>query len=499
MRLDGRVGAILVAGCINKVEVMSKKPSMDTASWLKQLSNVQLPVLSGVMKDINAVTQNSESCASQLSELILRDASLTSKVLRIANSAYHNPNAENEITTISRAVVQLGFQGIKAISLSVMLVESLLKQDNKTRMLEWMGRGFHTAVQAENLINKVGGEESEEVFITALMMHVGDMAFWSTKGEHAEELNRRLEAGEASNPELEEAILGTTIKSISQGLAEEWCLGPDVEEVLSPGHKPSMRAQAVLLGEKISLAAEKGWDSTEFGDVLVDASLFTGMGLQDIRQMIMDGADKAAVVAVNFGANKVCQYIPSTVEDKKPEPEDVSIQGDPQLQLDVLREMGEMVEKGVGLNTLFQMAVEGIHRGIGFERVSLCLIDPRVTKMEAKYVLGDADHWRDDLKFPVKSEQDNLFAYCLHRRQSVWMRRKHITGLEHLVNKKMQNNIDVDNCVVSGIFAGNRPIGVLLADRGNKGKEITQEQNESFCHFTQQINMSLAMLATKRG
>lgn len=473
---------------------------MDTASWLKQLSTVQLPVLSEVMKEINAVTQKGDSSAAQLSELILRDAALTSKVLRIANSVYHNRAAENEITTISRAVVQLGFQGIKAISLSVMLVESLLKKDNKTRMLEWMARGFHTAVQAESLIGKVSSEGSEEVFITALMMHVGDMVFWSTKSEYAEELNRRLGDGEASNPELEQSILGTTIKDISLGLSKEWCLGPDVDEVLSPGHKPSMRAQAVLLGEKISLAAEKGWDSPEFSDALVEMSLFSGIGLQDARQIIMDRADRAATVAANFGAKKVCQYIPSTIKTavSAPPPEPVSFSGDPQIQLDVLREMGEMVEKGVGLNTLFQIAVKGIHLGIGFERVALCLVDPKATKMEAKYVLGDADQWRDDLKFAVKGEQDNLFAYCLHGRQSVWMRRKYVTGLEHLVNKKMQNNIDVDNCVVSGIFAGNRSIGVLVADRGRKGDAITQEMNESFCHFSQQINMSLTILASKR-
>ena len=476
---------------------MSKKPPMDTQAWLKQLSNVQLPVLSGVMKDINAVTQNSDSSAAQLSELILRDAALTSKVLRIANSAFHNPTAENEISTISRAVVQLGFQGIKAISLSVMLVDSLLKNDNKTRMLEWMARGFHTAVQAEQLIKHSTGEEPEEVFITALMMHVGDMAFWSTKGQQAEELNRRL-GSEANNAELEQVVLGTTINDISRGLAKEWCLGPEVNEVLSPGSKPSMRVQAVLLGEKISLAAEQGWDSPEFTDALVEASLFSGIGLQDARKMIMEGADRASAVAANFGARKVGEYIPSTVERAVVPEEPISVQGDPQLQLEVLREMGEMVEKGVGLNTLFQIAVKGIHHGIGFERVALCLVDPKVTKMEAKYVLGDAEQWRDELKSPIKSEQDNLFAYCLHRRQSVWMRRRHVTGLEHLVNKKMQNNIDVDNCVISGIFAGNRSIGVLVADRGHKGKAITAEQNDSFCHFSQQINMSLAMLASKR-
>ncbi len=92
-------------------------------------------------------------CDSHLAEIILKDAALTQKVLRIANSAYNNPSSDNEITTISRAVVQLGFRGIKAISLSVMLIDTLLKKDSQQRMMQWLARGFHSAVQAQNLIN----------------------------------------------------------------------------------------------------------------------------------------------------------------------------------------------------------------------------------------------------------------------------------------------------------------------------------------------------------
>ncbi|WP_339668035.1 HDOD domain-containing protein [Dasania marina] len=486
--------------------------SKDTAYWIQQLSDVQLPVLSGVMQEINAVTQCTESSAEQLSELIMRDSALTTKVLRLANSVT-NTRGSNKVNTISRAVVQLGFKGIKAISLSIMLVDSLLKNKDKERMMQWMARGFHTAVQAENLMKLIDNQADEEVFITALLLHVGDMAFWSMKGEHAKLLHSALDStGDFSNPRLEQKVLGTTLKEVGVALADKWNLGEDLKEVLSPGHKPSLRTQAVLLGEKISAAAEKGWDSPEFTDVLVDASMFTGASLQDMRAHIMGGAERATTVAHTFGAESITRYIPQ-VDDAAPEPVqapasssaatanaavDDSVHADAKLQLEILREMGNMIEHNIDINTLFKMLTEGIQKGVGFERVALCLIDPQVTVMTAKYVLGaKTEPWRDELKMPVKAQQDNLFAYCLHKQVTAWMKRKSSCGLEHLINKRMQNLIDVDNCVIAAIYTGKRTIGLLVADRGMKGADITQEQFDSYCHFVQQANSSLAMLAAQ--
>lgn len=478
---------------------MSEEEQDPIAHWVTQLSNVQLPVLSGTMKEINAVTQADDTCAAQLSEIILKDSALTAKVLRIANSVYHNPNSDNPINTISRAVVQLGFPGIKAISLSVMMIDSLLKQESRERMLEWMARGFHTGVQAENLIRNAGGnEKQEEVFITSLLMHVGEMAFWSCKNKVVDKLDRELDAHSSGDTQTEQDVLGTSMKSISQALAEAWSLGEHVREALNPGGHPSAATEAVLLGEEISLAAEKGWDSQEFRDVLVKASMYTGMGLEDVRKMIEQGAEKAASVAVTYGANKVCHFIPSTTE-KVQKPESKVLKVNPQLQLDILRDMGTMVEQMVDINTLFTTVVEGIHRGIGLERVALCLIDPKVTVMAAKYVLGeDTDEWRSELQFPVKSDQDNLFSHCLHSRRNLWLQPNKTNPTQYLVNKKTERLITADNALIAAVYAGNRPIGVVVADRGPKRTPITQEQHESFDHFSQQTSMSLAMLAAKR-
>lgn len=467
-------------------------------AWVTRLSRTELPVLSEVMREINRLSSGSDTSVHQMSMVILRDASLTAKVLRIANSAYFNQHGGEEVTTISRAVVKLGFQGIKAISLSVMLIDSLLKKGAKQRMLEWLARGFHAAVQAERLVATRNKALKEDAFVAALLMHVGDMAFWSCRGAQIGELERLL-ADQYGNEELEREVLGTTLRAVTRELAHVWQLGETLEDALQDGDCDSVAAQAVRLGEEISFAAERGWHSGALESVLDRVAEFSGLARDDAREMLLKGAEDAAAVALSYGANKVCNYIPSTTDAE------VNVvrtsRGDAQLQLNILRELATMIQEGVDANTLFQTVVEGIHRGVGFERVALCLIDPKKKILQAKYALGeDGAAWRELLTFSMKSEQDNLPSYCVHSRQLLWMRRDKPGQLRHLIDARTTAAIAVDNCVMAALYAGPRQIGIILADRGIGGDAIEQEQYESFCHFVQQTTMGLAMLAqrTKR-
>lgn len=476
---------------------MSNQNTMGIDAWVTRLSRTELPVLSEVMRDVNRLTSGSDTSVNQLSAVILRDAALTAKVLRLSNSAYFNPHGDQDVTTISRAVVKLGFQGIKAISLSVMLIDSLLKKGAKQRMLEWLARGFHAAVQAEQLLGGRDKAMKEDVFIATLLMHLGDMAFWSCRGEQMNELERIL-GEQRDNAGYERSVLGTTLHEITQQLAKLWQLGDTLNEALQDGECETVGAQAARLGEEISLAAEQGWDSEALENVLDKVAAFTGQGREEARKMLLKGAEDAAAVALNYGANKVCNFIPSTSD--APRPIARQSRSDPQLQLSILRELAGMINEGVDANTLFQTVVEGVHRGVGFERVALLLIDPKKKLLVAKYALcEDSARWREAMQFSIKGEQDNLLAYCLHTRQLIWMRRDNPGQLKHLLDMRTKTVLAADNCVIAALYAGSRQIGVLYADRDSDGDPIEQDQYDSFCHFAQQTNMGLTMLAERRS
>jgi len=130
---------------------MAQKDVHGLEAWVEKLAKQDLPVLANVLKELNQLTAGDDTSANQLADAIMKDAALTSQVLRIANSVHYNPVSDSQFNTISRAVVQVGFKGIRAICISVMVIDSLLGKDPNPEVMLGMARSFHAGVQARRM------------------------------------------------------------------------------------------------------------------------------------------------------------------------------------------------------------------------------------------------------------------------------------------------------------------------------------------------------------
>ena len=157
-------------------------------SWIDRLNQAELPALAAVVQDMQRLAQQDSASVQQLADVLLSDAALTSKVLRVGNSVYYNPSQET-IKTISRAIVLIGFDNVRLISLSVSLIDGLLTRAPREQLQMLLARSFHSAVQARNLAGYVISGHSEEVCIAALLHHLGELAFWGCGGAQADELS----------------------------------------------------------------------------------------------------------------------------------------------------------------------------------------------------------------------------------------------------------------------------------------------------------------------
>ncbi len=475
---------------------MTKTSAKDAEAWIEYLSKSQIPVLYAVLKELRNVTDNDESSAAQLAEVILKDAALTSQVLKVANSIYFNPNADNSITTISRAVVQIGISGIKAICISVAVVDQLLGKNASEHLLSCMAKAFHAATQAQNMIRQISGKQDEEVFIAGLLFNLGEMAFWSTGGSAAEELDKRLSEEGDNTSKLQEEIIGTSFRRISYGLAEEWGLGTVLKQALKNSGTASPDVQAVILGDKLSTALMEGWHSPAFLKVLKKVASFCDIDENQAREMIMQSAFEAASIAVIHGANRLCHLIPSAADAVREGQEEEAaaqiLKSDPQLQLNVLRELGALVGEKADINTLFRTVLEGMHRGIGLERVAIALMNPNRTALQAKYVLGQGtEDWREKFVFPVQPPHDGIFAGCVYKKRVV------LVPTDQGFSPEEQALLGKGPAIMAPVAAGQKVIGVFYADRAGLVSKFDNDQPEAFKHFTLQANMCLALLAAK--
>jgi HD-like signal output (HDOD) protein len=277
-------------------------------TWVRRLTRQNMLAIGKVIAELNNLTGRNDTEINQLAEVILRDPNLTSHVLRVANTVYYN-HSSSPINTVSRAIVLIGLKGMRAICISLLLIDSLLKQGPREQLLLLIAQGLHAATQARDLVLRQDAEAAEEVFIAALLFNLGEMAFLANEPITDENI-ALWSADSGERQEAEERVLGTSFKAITRGLAKHWKLGETLEHALYPASQPNAKVQAVILGERLSRAALNGWDSNEVKNVIEEVSRYTYL---DPEQCLLDAqtsAERAAAVALKYGAADVCPLIP---------------------------------------------------------------------------------------------------------------------------------------------------------------------------------------------
>ncbi|WP_428242583.1 HDOD domain-containing protein [Gynuella sp.] len=467
------------------------KPLRGLKSWVKHISQMELPSLSNILQELNRITDDHQSSVQELADVILKDASMTAQVLRVANSVQFNPSGQT-IHTISKAIVQIGFNEIKAISTTVLIIDTLLKHShNDNFLLDTIARSFHAAIQAKNIAYNLAPEKREEIFIAALLYHLGEMAFLACHLPQVDEYIQQVNETPQDKAAICLDILGVGFGSITKALCKEWDLGPLVIQALDRPEHPTRSVAAVLMGEAISQTVTKGWQSREMRRLVSQVSRFTGLNDDKTEDLIVAGADEASAVAKSYGAEKICHLLPSGSQLRDIQPE--SSESATQLQLKFLHELTDLTLEKADINRVFLTVIQGLSRGVLIKRCAVALFDMQREYLEARYFAGrNTQLWKEQFRMPVMDSDyaKDVFSVALNQYQPIWMGQD--PSREKLRYQALRKILPDGDCFVAPITYRNRNIGVLYGD-GN-GDPLTSTQFNDFCLFSKQTNLGLSIL-----
>jgi HD-like signal output (HDOD) protein len=494
------------------------------AAWTDRINGMEMPAFDAVVREVKNLTANELSSANQVASEILKDTSIASQVLRSSNSVQYNP-MNIPIGTISRAVIQIGYEEVKTIVLSVIVMERLFKgRVKRERLLECIARSFHAATQARNLLVNGKKQEKEEVFVAGLLYNIAEMAMWGCEDECIDELNLRLDDGEEKAAAIR-GSLGTSFKAVNKEVARLWGLGPVLMDAYSPPKKSSDMVQAVALGEVISRSASHGWRSENMSRVYSKVSAFLDVDAEQAKEFIKESADEAGIVAATFGVPEVCRLIPwshqETLEIAKEKEEEAKarkkkreereikaqeneekdhriIEGKEKLNMDAFEELPKLVLGKSDINRVFQFLVKAFQQGLMCQRSAIHLFDARRTRFESRYVFGEGtETWREDIlvNYNPGDMANDLFSICVNKRNNYWL--GEFQSNEEHRDFKLKKLLGDGDCFVAPVSVSKRIIGVFYADNGVDGKLSAAHYN-AFNMFVQQASMALAYVGRKK-
>lgn len=466
-------------------------------NWIERISENELPIFKYTVHAINDVVSKDATSISDLSRIILRDANLTARVLRVANSATYNVTGST-ISTISRAIVYLGFNLVRDISMSLAIIDALLSGKAKEHALNLMAQSFHAAVQARDFAERRGDDAAEEIFIAALLKHIGEITFWCVAGEEGEQIIELMENRGFSEEMAQQEVLGFTLAQLTVGLTADWQLSDLLHSAINKPKMDNPRIRDIVNALELSEAAHKSWTSKDTLAIANKIAKHIDIKEDNIIEVLHDNAKKAAEVAQLFGASSIIEYLPIDEKSINTDDDDLSFDAncpipDPLLQLNILRDLSGLLAEKPDFNLILEIILEGIYRGIGLDRAVFAMLTADKKAIKGKYALGkDSQQFINKFHFSLRT--DNIFSKLVMNCEAMWIQDTQSHDSKILVNDEIRLALACRAFFVAPLVISERVIGLIYADRQPSERELDGEAFESFKHFVQQANQALEFI-----
>lgn len=494
------------------------------AEWVAVLTEKELPVFARTVSNVNQIAGNPEASASHLARAIMNDAAMAAKLLKIANSPVFNSGLD-QIRTINRAVVVLGFEAVRKLAISLAVIENVLAGQNQDSVMREMATAFHTASQAQGLAWTVlGPRNNDEIFVAGLLYQIGPLAFLGSSDPRVDQyLTARTALSDDPDElvRLERRLLGAELKQLSRQLAEQWSLGDVLQNALSGRNDAAGRM--VATGRHIAeTVARHGWDSPVTRKLLSDTAKRLKLDSGTLVEQVQERAESARKAASDCGAARVAPYIPmaasADAEAKAPaeaegtdesateaagqpaqseaEPGVEYLHPDPAFQLEMLQKLSEQRKAKPDLNGLMLTVMEGIHRGIGMDRTVFGLLTPRRDRLMAKYALGDSvAELKEAFSFALSADINALLYRVVREQETISMTKDAPHHLRALIGGRFAEFCGDSDFMVQPVMIADKPIGVLYADRHPSGRTIEDPDIRSFRQFGEAMLLGMSQLA----
>ena len=481
-------------------EIAEHTTPKSLAGWSRWLCEQEMPIFSRTAQRINQAVVDEKAGTLEISTIILQDPTLTARVLKLSNSSVYNP-ARLKVDTISRALVILGYKTVSELTLACTFIESIVVHGNKERVNREIGRALHAAVQAKCFAQIVNDPAPEEIFIAALLKNLGRIAFFCFDKDGAEKIEtRRIEKGWTQD-QAERSVLGFSLTQLGSSLSRIWQLGGLIDETISGAESDSGRVELVNVSHEIAEASELGWEETKFQRCLDKVETLTCQSKTKLVELIQESATSAAKIASQFGAQDAVQYIPSKTEGAavaRQIEQKATTYNNAEMELQILQDITSALIGQIKINEIFEMVMEGIHRGVGMDRTLFTLLSPDRTSLNEKSALGWLNTSKHHpIRMPVVGPSPNLFSHAIGTLNSMWIRPGKKTDIDRLFTSQVLAQFGRQECFLGRLAVGPKIVGLFYADRGLSSAELDQKSFDSFKHFVQQANLALTLSQTR--
>lgn len=476
-------------------------------------SETDLPALGSAISRVVQLASSDDDSAHNLTNFVLSDVALTQKVLRLSNTvSYRTATGGVPVTTISRAILLLGFETVKLSALAMLLVDRLPNTQHAQSIRAELAQSLYASVLGRELARRSHFQGAEEAAIAALFKNLGRLLVVSHDYELYRDITALVEAGTHTANQASLQVMGCSYDLIAETILQEWQIPESIVRALTPMHgkiakTPKNRqewmqqvaaftAEAAPMIPFMSNSVEAVDTSPllqHFGMALnMDRNKMTGIfsdALEEIRTLAesMDMAPLPPVLATEPARQEgdlpeeLLLFKPASKADtanlRHPSGKPVNAQ---ELLLKGVQKVTEMSHGPSKNNELIQLVLETLYTAMGFRFACVCLKDRKTNQYISRLALGDNSVSRKAaFNFSALKTKD-LFHLSMENNADLMIADSASTKIQELLPKWHQLQLpDARSFIILPLVVDKISIGLFYADRNQPAPEGVSAEETS--------------------
>ncbi len=376
----------------------------------------EFPALSRSIEEV-MLQVDAEASIQHITNVILKDYSLTLRILRTANSALHHRGGK-QIHSISQAVALLGVEAVREMATSVVLLQHFRKHSPGLKELILLS--LLSANHAREVAKRIKYPRKEEAYLCGMFRNLGEIlvACYHSRGYAAVllRMQERIPVGQAC-----QEVLGFDYDQAGRAVAARWrlpecardCMNDRLIRLRRAPTTEAERLEAIThFAHKLTTAVYRREPSGARASVnLLLSSLGPVLNLthDDVREIVEHALQETQEVfhamSVPIDHLRLRNQTEAALEqadDEAVEEAGTEAEAEPETLASLLRDVTAHVDRNEDLRATTLMVMEAIYRGGPFDHVLFALLDDKGRHVVGKLGFGESiDKFIENFAFPV--------------------------------------------------------------------------------------------------
>jgi len=496
----------------------------DTHSTLNFLlrrmrSKSDFPALASTISEINKVVDNDSASTNLLAQSILQDFALTNKLLKLVNTSTYGQFG-GKINTISKAVVILGFETVRNVAMTLILLDFLQNKAQASQLKDDVLASFFAGIVAAQFSAVHNIRDAEEAMICSMFRNLGKLLASFYFFEESQQVARLIEQGTTEDKAAIQ-VLGITYNELGIGIAKSWNFPTRLiagmrkltgDKITKPHSELENLSVTVNLAHELCAIASGGGGGGGGGGNSADQSkalkllakryeAAIGISEQQLRKAMENGlnelATRARIINLDLTQSMLMKRVKTWVgavsgeQANKKSVEPDSLTGITQLSMatenqdenigespkidpetilsEGIQEITNTLVEEHKLNDIMQMVLETMHRGMRFNRTMLLVRDVKTRQMMARFGFGqDTDavlpKFRFGLDLDAADFAPDVFHLAMSKGADLLIEDISAENIASKIPKWYRQAVSSQSFLLLPVLVNSKPVGLFYAD-----------------------------------